>query len=91
MKKSNPLSDFIQFIIGGCFFAAGVFLLSNQVMVRATMAIGGAIRSGYGRGWGAGSGHRRRDEGDQELHFLSLQPLSLNLTPKLINRPDEQP
>ena len=54
MRKSNPLSDFMQFIVGGCFFAAGVFLLSNQVMVRAPMAIGGAIRSGYGRGWGAG-------------------------------------
>ena len=51
MKNSNPLSDFIQFIIGGCFFAAGVFLLSNQVMVRAPMAIGGAVMSGYGRGW----------------------------------------
>lgn len=47
MKQSNPLSDFIQFIIGGCFFAAGVFLLSNQVMVRAPMAIGSAVRSGY--------------------------------------------
>jgi hypothetical protein len=54
MTKSNPLSDFVQFIIGGCFFAAGVFLLSNQVMVRAPMAIGGAVRSGYGGGWGAG-------------------------------------
>ena len=54
MKQTNPLSDFIQFIIGGCFFAAGVFLLSNQVMVRAPMAIGGAVRSGYGRAWGAG-------------------------------------
>ena len=54
MKQSNPLSDFVQFIIGGCFFAAGVFLLSNQVMVRAPMAIAGVIRSGYGRGWGAG-------------------------------------
>ena len=40
MKKSNPLSDFIQFIIGGCFFAAGVFLLSNQVMVRARLLSG---------------------------------------------------
>ena len=46
MYKSNPLSDFVQFIIGGCFFAAGVFLLSNQVMVRAPMAIGGEVRSG---------------------------------------------
>ena len=56
MKQSNPLSDFIQFIIGGFFFAAGVFLLSNQVMVRAPMAIGSAVRSGYRRGWGAGFG-----------------------------------
>ena len=54
MNKSNPLSDFVQFIICGCFFAAGVFLLSNQVMVRAPMAIGGAVRSGYGRGWDSG-------------------------------------
>ena len=54
MKQSNPFSDFIQFIIGGCFFAAGVFLLSNQVMVRAPIAIGGAFRSGYGRGWASG-------------------------------------
>ena len=54
MRKSNPLSDFMQFIVGGCFFAAGVFLLSNQVMVRAPMAIGGAIRSGYGYGYGCG-------------------------------------
>ena len=53
-KKLNPLTDFIQFIIGGCFFAAGVFLLSNQVMVRAPIAFGGAIRSGYGGGWAGG-------------------------------------
>ena len=50
MKESNPLSDFIQFIIGGRFFAAGVFLLSNQVMARAPMAIGSAFRPGYGGG-----------------------------------------
>ena len=54
MKQSNPLSDFIQFVIGGCFFAAGVCLLSNQVMVRAPMAIGNAVRSGYATGLGAG-------------------------------------
>ena len=53
MKQSNPLSDFIQFIIGKYFFAAGVFLLSNQVMARAPMAIGSAVRPGYGGGWGA--------------------------------------
>lgn len=54
MSKTNSLSDFIQFIVGGCFFAGGVFLLANQVMVRAPMAIGGAVRSGYGRSWGTG-------------------------------------
>jgi len=54
MKNSNPLSDFVQFIIGGCFFAAGVFLLSNQVMVRAPIVFGGAVSSGYGGGWGGG-------------------------------------
>ena len=41
-------------MISGCFFAAGVFLLSKQVMARAPMATGSAVRSGYGRGWAAG-------------------------------------
>ena len=54
MKQSNPLSDFIQFIIGGYFFAAGVLLLSNQVMARAPIAIGSAVRPLYGGGWGSG-------------------------------------
>ena len=54
MTKSNPLTELVEFIIGGCFFAAGVLLLSNQVMVRAPIAIEGAVGSGYGRGWGAG-------------------------------------
>lgn len=54
MKQTNPISDFIQFIIGGCFFAAGVFLLSNQVMVRAPQVFGSSLRSGHGRFWGSG-------------------------------------
>lgn len=53
MKSSNPMSDFIQFIIGVCFFAAGVFLLSNQEMVRAPIAIGGSSGFGYSGIWGA--------------------------------------
>ena len=48
MKQSNPLSDFIQFIIDEYFFAAGVFLLPNQVMARAPIAIGSAVMPGYG-------------------------------------------
>ena len=56
MKQSNPLSDFIRFIIGGLFFAAGVFLLSNQVMARAPMAIGSA------------SGQAMEEAGALDLH-----------------------
>ena len=54
MKQSNPLSDFIRFIIGGCFFDAGVLLLLNQLIARAPIAIGSSVRSGYGRSWCAG-------------------------------------
>ena len=54
MKNTNPLSEFIQFIIGGSFFAGGIFLLSNQVMVRAPMVMGGRYGSSYSSGWGSG-------------------------------------
>ena len=54
MKNTNPLSEFIQFIIGGAFFAGGIFLLSNQVMVRAPMVMGGRYGSSYSSGWGSG-------------------------------------
>ena len=33
MAKKNPAGDFVQFIIDGCLFESGGFLLSNQVMV----------------------------------------------------------
>lgn len=36
MEKQNPASDFLQFLIGGCLFGAGGFLLANQVMVGTT-------------------------------------------------------
>ena len=54
MKNTNHLSEFIQFIIGGSFFAGGIFLLSNQVMVRAPMVMGGRYGSSYSSGWGSG-------------------------------------
>ena len=54
MKSTNPVSEFIQFIIGGCLFAGGVFLLSNQFMVRAPMVMGGRYGSSYSSGWGSG-------------------------------------
>ncbi|MDC0325939.1 hypothetical protein OAL60_00720 [bacterium] len=54
MTKTNSLSGFIQFIIGGSFFAGGMFLLSNQVMVRAPMVMGGRYGSSYSSGWGSG-------------------------------------
>lgn len=49
MEKQNPASDFLQFLIGGCLFGAGGFLLANQVMVRSAM-IYGNTRGRYGYG-----------------------------------------
>ena len=51
MSRSNPTGDFIQFIIGGCLFGAGGFLLSNQVMVHSAM--GWQNRGGWLGGWQA--------------------------------------
>lgn len=51
MARSNPLSDAIQFTIGGCLFGGGLFLLMNQVMVHPHMQ--GSYRYGWGRpSWG---------------------------------------
>jgi hypothetical protein len=54
MARSNPSGDFVQFLIGGCLFGAGVFLLANQVLVRPEWA----PRYGSGRwgGWGPWGG-----------------------------------
>lgn len=54
MARSNPTVDFFQFVVGGSLFAGGVFLFSNQVMVRSAMVMGS-----YGsrfRGFGGGGG-----------------------------------
>ena len=48
MNRSNPTGNFLQFIIGGCLFGAGGFLLSNQVMVSSGI---GLYRQG---GWSGG-------------------------------------
>lgn len=57
----KPAQDFFSFLLGGGLFAAGVFLLLNQVMVTTAGAgigfgrFGGAyrggLRYGYGGGW----------------------------------------
>ena len=54
MAKPNPAGDFLQFIIGGCLFGSGGFLLANQVMVRSSVTYS-SYRSRYG-GLGNGGG-----------------------------------
>ena len=55
MARSNPVSDVLQFTIGGCLFGGGLFLFLNQVMVHPHMQ-GGGYRYGWGRpGWGGAS------------------------------------
>ena len=54
MAKPNPAADFLQFIIGGCLFGSGGFLLANQVMVRSAVTYS-SYRSRYG-GLGDGGG-----------------------------------
>ena len=54
MAKPNPAGDFLQFIIGGCLFGSGGFLLANQVMVRSAVTYS-SYRSRYG-GLGNGGG-----------------------------------
>lgn len=49
MAPRNPANDFLQFLIGGCLFGAGIFLFTNQVMV------GSALRFGIGTGGRYGS------------------------------------
>ena len=57
MARSNPSGDFVQFLIGGCLFGAGGFLLANQVLGRPEFApprYGGFGRWGGWGGWGGG-------------------------------------
>ncbi|MEY4297516.1 MAG: hypothetical protein RLZZ423_695 [Cyanobacteriota bacterium] len=51
MGRSDPGGDFLQFLIGGCLFGSGGFLLANQVMVRSEMV----LPHGHG-GWGRWGG-----------------------------------
>jgi len=53
MARSNPSGDFVQFLIGGCLFGAGGFLLANQVLVRSELLLQ-RTPGGFGRwgGWG---------------------------------------
>jgi hypothetical protein len=52
MARSNPSGDFVQFLIGGCLFGAGGFLLANQVLVRSELLLQ-RTPGGFGR-WGGG-------------------------------------
>ena len=55
MARSNPSGDFVQFLIGGCLFGAGGFLMANQVLVRSELLRqnpGGFGRWGGWGGWG---------------------------------------
>lgn len=51
MARRDAAGDFVQFLVGGCLFGAGGFLLANQVMVRSELAFDRL--SGFGR-WGGG-------------------------------------
>jgi len=48
MARRDAAGDFVQFLVGGCLFGAGGFLLANQVMVRSELGWGR-----FGR-WGGG-------------------------------------
>ncbi|MCT0230538.1 hypothetical protein KQ306_06700 [Synechococcus sp. CS-1324] len=51
----QPSQDFLQFLLGGSLFAAGIFLFTNQVMVGSGLrglASGRLGGSGFGSFWG---------------------------------------
>ena len=43
MARRDAAGDFVQFLIGGCLFGAGGFLLANQVMVSSELGWGGWV------------------------------------------------
>jgi hypothetical protein len=53
MARRDAVGDFLQFLVGGCLFGAGGFLLANQVMVRSEWVFGRSRGMGYwsGGGW----------------------------------------
>ena len=54
MDQHSETGDFLQFLIGGCLFGAGGFLLANQVMVRSSWSHsgGGLFGAGLALPWG---------------------------------------
>ena len=54
MTRNNPSGDFLQFVMGGCLFGSGVFLIMNQVMVRSDWSTQGVSRRWSGLGSWAG-------------------------------------
>lgn len=51
-STGKAAGDFLQFLIGGCLFAGGVFLLSNQVLVRSAVVVSGTAHPW--NSWGGG-------------------------------------
>ncbi|MCP9883763.1 hypothetical protein KBY97_01290 [Synechococcus sp. ATX 2A4] len=53
---ARPKQDFFLFLIGGAFFAAGIFLFTNQVMVGSALRFSGGGFAGrtFGGGFGGG-------------------------------------
>jgi hypothetical protein len=49
MARRDAAGDFVQFLIGGCLFGAGGFLMANQVMVRSDVVWGRGAGMGF---WG---------------------------------------
>jgi len=75
MARSNPSGDFLQFLIGGCLFGSGGFLLANQVMVRSELV----VQHGYGWGpWGGMTGGVALPFGTPGMGLLML-PLGIGV------------
>ncbi len=54
MNQHSETGDFLQFLIGGCLFGSGGFLLANQVMVQSNWTHTGAglFSGGFVLPWG---------------------------------------
>ena len=54
MDQHSETGDCLQFLIGGCLFGSGGFLLANQVMVRSSWSHtgGGLFGGGFALPWG---------------------------------------
>ncbi|MEB3354367.1 MAG: hypothetical protein VKM34_09060 [Cyanobacteriota bacterium] len=76
MARSNPSGDFLQFLVGGCLFGAGGFLLANQVMVSTEVMLPSA-RGGWGL-WGSRAGGLAVPWGTPGMGLLML-PLGIGV------------